>query len=175
MINSALTYVYYCFKQFFIVCKCTNLKFVCYEKYLVCFIILFWVHVKRMFDSIILLFKAWKTMFFGAVQSATIETNGSLIIKAYTKWSSDFENNFYHQTLPNRTSNSKQRPMFWQMQELLFSWIGIGNGQIVIYDNVNNTFWVFKFNLENIFNNPLRRATLNFQQGVYKVPIVFCC
>jgi hypothetical protein len=33
-----------------------------------------------------------------------------------------------------------------------------GNGQIVIteYDNVNNTIsGTFKFNLENVFNNPL--------------------
>jgi hypothetical protein len=55
------------------------------------------------------------------------------------------------------------------------SGIGIGNGQIVTeYDTVNNTIsGTFKFNLENIFNNPLGGATLNFNrcflQGAY------CC
>jgi hypothetical protein len=36
------------------------------------------------------------------------------------------------------------------------------NGQIVIteYDTVKYYFWNFKFNLENIFNNPLGGATL---------------
>ena len=52
---------------------------------------------------------------------------------------------------------------------------GIGDGQIEIteYDVVNNTVsGTFKFNAENIYNNPLAGAVLNFQQGVfYKVPI----
>jgi hypothetical protein len=52
---------------------------------------------------------------------------------------------------------------------------GIGNGQIVIteYDDLNKTVsGTFKFNLENVFNDPLTGAMLNFQQGVfYKVPV----
>ncbi len=53
---------------------------------------------------------------------------------------------------------------------------GIGNGEIVIteYDAAAKTIsGTFKFNLENIEDNPLAGPTLNFQQGLfYKVPIV---
>jgi hypothetical protein len=52
---------------------------------------------------------------------------------------------------------------------------GIGDGQIIItdYDAIENTVsGSFKFNAENIYNNPLAGAVLNFQQGIfYKVPI----
>ncbi len=52
---------------------------------------------------------------------------------------------------------------------------GIGEGQIVIeeYDAVNNTVsGTFKFNAENIYNNPLVGPVLNFQYGhFYKIPI----
>ena len=52
---------------------------------------------------------------------------------------------------------------------------GIGDGQIKIteYDDINNTVsGTFKFNAENIYNNPLAGPVLNFQQGVfYKIPI----
>jgi hypothetical protein len=54
------------------------------------------------------------------------------------------------------------------------SGIGIGNGQIVIteYDNVNNTIsGTLKFNLENIFNNPLS-GVISTRCFFYKVPIV---
>lgn len=51
----------------------------------------------------------------------------------------------------------------------------VGNGQIVIteYDTVNNTITgTFKFNAENIYNDPLAGSMLNFQQGVfYKVTV----
>ncbi|HQE34066.1 MAG TPA: DUF6252 family protein [Flavobacterium alvei] len=53
--------------------------------------------------------------------------------------------------------------------------IGIGEGQIVIeeYDAVNNTVTgTFKFNAENIYNNPLAGPILNFQYGhFYKIPV----
>jgi hypothetical protein len=53
---------------------------------------------------------------------------------------------------------------------------GIGEGQIVItdYDEANKTVsGTFRFNAENIYNNPLAGSLLNFQQGVfYKVPIM---
>jgi hypothetical protein len=43
---------------------------------------------------------------------------------------------------------------------------------ITEYDNVNNTIsGTFKFNLENIFNNPLGGATFP-TRCFYKVPIV---
>lgn len=52
---------------------------------------------------------------------------------------------------------------------------GIGNGQIIItdYDDVNKTVTgTFKFNAENIYNNPLVEPILNFQYGnFYKVPV----
>jgi len=52
---------------------------------------------------------------------------------------------------------------------------GIGEGQIVIeeYDVVNNTVTgTFKFNAENINNNPLAGPILNFQYGhFYKILI----
>jgi hypothetical protein len=45
---------------------------------------------------------------------------------------------------------------------------------ITEYDTVNNTIsGTFKFNLENIFNNPLSGA-LNFQQGVF-LQGAYCC
>jgi hypothetical protein len=121
-------------------------------------------------------------VFWRAVQSqATVEANGSLIIKAYTgnevvtlKTTSTTG-----QTYPIGTSTSKTATYVLTDAAgvLTFSsGTGIGNGQIVIteYDNVNNTIsGTFKFNLQNVFNNPLAGATLNFQQGVfYKVPIV---
>jgi len=121
-------------------------------------------------------------VFWRAIQSqATIEANGSLVIKAYTgnevvtlKTTSTTV-----QTYPIGTSTSKTATYVLTDANgvLTFSsGIGIGNGQIVIteYDSVNNTVsGTFKFNLENVFNNPLAGATLNFQQGVfYKVPIV---
>lgn len=53
---------------------------------------------------------------------------------------------------------------------------GIGEGEIVIeeYDAVNKTVsGTFKFNAENIYNNPLAGPLLNFQYGrFYKVPVV---
>ena len=53
--------------------------------------------------------------------------------------------------------------------------IDIGDGQIVIkeYDEVNATVsGTFKFNAENVYNNPFAGSVLNFQQGVfYKVPV----
>jgi hypothetical protein len=121
-------------------------------------------------------------VFWRAVQSqATIEANGSLIIKAYTgnevvtlKTTSTTV-----QVYPIGTSTSKTATYVLTNTSgvLTFSsGIRIGNGQIVVteYDNVNNTIsGTFKFNLQNVFNNPLAGPALNFQQGVfYKVPIV---
>ena len=53
---------------------------------------------------------------------------------------------------------------------------GIGEGQIVIeeYDAVKNTVsGTFKFNAENIYDNPLAGPILNFQYGrFYKIPVM---
>lgn len=52
---------------------------------------------------------------------------------------------------------------------------GVGQGQIVIteYDTLNKTIsGTFKFNAENVNNNPLVGPVLNFQYGVfYKIPV----
>ena len=52
---------------------------------------------------------------------------------------------------------------------------GVGQGQIVIteYDTLNKTVsGTFKFNAENVDNNPLAGPVLNFQYGVfYKIPV----
>jgi hypothetical protein len=121
-------------------------------------------------------------VFWRAIQSqATIEANGSLTIKGFT--SNEVitlkTTSTTLQTYPVGTSESKTATYVLTdaAGELTFSsGTGIGNGQIVIteYDNVNNTIsGTFKFNIENVFNNPLAGATLNFQQGVfYKVPII---
>ncbi|MBX9888743.1 MAG: hypothetical protein K2Y30_12510 [Flavobacteriaceae bacterium] len=120
-------------------------------------------------------------IFWRAIQSeGTIAANGSLIIKAYTaneivtlKTTSTTV-----QVYPIGTSDSKTATYVLTNTagDLTFSsGIDIGNGQIEIteYDDANNTVsGTFKFNLENVFNNPLGGSTLNFQQGVfYKVPI----
>jgi hypothetical protein len=121
-------------------------------------------------------------VFWRAVQStATIASSGALTINAYTgneiitlKTTSTTL-----QTYPLGTSNSKTATYIIKdgNGSITFSTgIGIGDGQIVIteYDNVNNTVsGTFKFNLENVFDNPLAGPTLNFQYGVfYKVPII---
>jgi hypothetical protein len=53
---------------------------------------------------------------------------------------------------------------------------GIGEGRIVIteYDVANSTVTgTFKFNAENVYNNPLTSPILNFQYGhFYKIPVV---
>ena len=121
-------------------------------------------------------------VFWRAIQSqATIDANGAVVVKAYTsnevvtlKMTSTTA-----QVYPIGTSDSKTATYVLTDASgtLTFtSGTGIGNGQIVIteYDAVNNTIsGTFKFNLENVNNNPLGGTTLNFQQGVfYKVPIV---
>ena len=120
-------------------------------------------------------------VFWRALQSeATLGADGSLVIKAYTsnevvtlKMTSTTA-----QVYPIGTSDSKTATYVLTNAagNLTFSsGIDMGNGQIEIteYDNLNNTIsGTFKFNLENVFNNPLAGATLNFQQGVfYKVPV----
>lgn len=53
---------------------------------------------------------------------------------------------------------------------------GIGEGEIVIeeYDAINKTVsGTFKFNAENIYDNPLAGPILNFQYGrFYKIPVM---
>jgi len=128
-------------------------------------------------------FQAMKdNVFWRAVQStATIAPGGILTIDAYTvnekvtlKTGSAISQTY---PLGTGTSNTATYVLTDAKVSITFSTgNGIGNGEIVIteYDAVNNTVsGTFKFNLENIFDNPLVGPTLNFQQGVfYKVPVI---
>ena len=120
-------------------------------------------------------------VFWRAVYSkATIATNGSLEISAFsgtevitlTTVSKTPQTYF----LGTSNSNTAKYVLTDPSGKITFSTgFGIGNGEIVIeeYDAVNNTVTgTFKFNAENIYNNPLVGPTLNFQYGhFYKTPI----
>jgi hypothetical protein len=120
-------------------------------------------------------------VFWRAVESkATLATNGSLLIEAYTR----------NETLTFKLASTAKKNYFLGIDNvntvnyvlsdpsglITFSTgFGIGDGQITIteYDAVNNTVsGTFKFNAENTYNNPLAGPVVNFQQGVfYKVPV----
>ncbi|SDV99921.1 DUF6252 family protein [Flavobacterium degerlachei] len=120
-------------------------------------------------------------VFWRAIESkATLNSNGSLVIEAYSgnevitlKTTSMVE-----QLYPLGTSTSKTASYVLTDSNgttTFTTGTGIGDGQIIItdYDAIENTVsGSFKFNAENIYNNPLAGAVLNFQQGIfYKVPI----
>jgi hypothetical protein len=121
-------------------------------------------------------------VFWRAVDAkASLGSGGSLIIEAYTRNEilTLKTTSATAQTYPLGTSTSKMATYVLKDANgtITFSTgIGIGNGEIVIeeYDAVNNTVTgTFKFNAENIFNNPLAGPFLNFQHGhFYKTPIV---
>ena len=120
-------------------------------------------------------------VFWRAVDAkASIGSGGSLIIEAYTR----------NEVVTLKTTAANPGTYFLGMSDLntasyvlkeatgaitFSTGIDIGNGEIVIeeYDAVNNTVTgIFKFNAENIYNNPLVGPSLNFQYGhFYKVPI----
>jgi hypothetical protein len=120
-------------------------------------------------------------VFWRAVDSkAILAANGSLTIEAYTRNEKVTlkTTSTTAQTYPLGTSTSKTATYVITDANgtITFSTgIGIGDGQIVIeeYDAVNKTVsGTFKFNAENINNNPLVGPILNFQYGVfYKVPV----
>jgi hypothetical protein len=120
-------------------------------------------------------------VFWRAVDSkAILATNGSLTIEAYTKNEKLTlkTTSTTAQTYPLGTSTSKMATYVLTDANgtLTFSTgIGIGNGEIVIeeYDAVNKTVTgTFKFNAENIYDNPLAGPILNYQYGrFYKVPV----
>lgn len=120
-------------------------------------------------------------VFWRAVEvKASLNPNGSLIIEAYTgnevvtlKTTSATPQVY---VLGTSTSKMATYVLSGDSGIITFSTgIGIGDGQIVIteYDVVNHTVsGTFKFNLNNIYSNPLVGPTLNFQKGVfYKVPV----
>jgi hypothetical protein len=120
-------------------------------------------------------------VFWRAVDTkAIIAANGSLSIEAYTR--NEKVTLKTTSTLPQTyilgTSTSKMASYVLTDANgtITFSTgTGIGDGEIVIeeYDAVNKTVTgTFKFNAENISNNPLAGPILNFQYGrFYKVPI----
>jgi hypothetical protein len=120
-------------------------------------------------------------VFWRAVEAkAFLMTNGSLTIEAYTKNEKLTlkTTSTTAQTYPLGTSTSKMATYVLTNagETITYSTgIGIGNGEIIIeeYDAVNNTVTgTFKFNAENINNNPLAGPILNFQYGrFYKIPI----
>jgi hypothetical protein len=122
------------------------------------------------------------SVFWRAVDAkGSIGSGGSLIIEAYTK----------DEVVTLKTSAPNPGTYFLGTSNLnIASYVlkdasgtitfstgfGIGEGQIVIeeYDAVNNTVTgTFKFNAENINNNPLAGPILNFQYcHFYKIPVV---
>ncbi|MDD5152349.1 MAG: DUF6252 family protein [Flavobacterium sp.] len=121
-------------------------------------------------------------VFWRAVQSnATIETDGSLTIEAYTsnekvtlKTTSTAKTTYF---LGTSTSKTATYTLTDATGTVTFATgFGIGDGQIIIteYDALNKTIsGTFKFNAKNTSNNPLYGPTLNFQYGIfYKVPII---
>ncbi|HEY4618713.1 MAG TPA: DUF6252 family protein [Flavobacterium sp.] len=120
-------------------------------------------------------------VFWRAIESkASLDPSGSLVIEAYSgsevitlKTTSTAA-----QTYVLGTSTSKTATYVRTGSDGTITFAtgtGIGDGQISIteYDPENNTVTgTFKFNAENIDNNPSVGSVLNFQQGVfYKVPI----
>lgn len=120
-------------------------------------------------------------VFWRAVDSkALLAADGSLIIEAYTRNEKVTlkTTSTIAQTYPLGTSTSNMATYVLTKTNgtITFSTgIGIGNGEIAIteYDAVNKTVsGTFKFNAENVDNNPLAGPILNFQYGVfYKVPV----
>ena len=120
-------------------------------------------------------------VFWKAIDTkAILEANGSLSIEGFTR----------NEKLTLRTSSTIPQTYFLGTSTLktatyvltdtngtitFSTGFGIGDGQIVIteYDEVNKTVsGTFKFNAENVSNNPLAGPVLNFQYGhFYKVPV----
>ncbi|TDD94569.1 DUF6252 family protein [Flavobacterium cellulosilyticum] len=120
-------------------------------------------------------------VFWRAVDAkAFLSKSGSLSIEAYTrnekvtlKTTSTILQTYI---LGTSTSNMATYVLTDSSGTITFATgTGRGSGQIVIdeYDTVNKTVTgTFKFNAENVFNNPLAGPILNFQYGhFYKVPV----
>ena len=120
-------------------------------------------------------------VFWRAVQTrATLASNGSLTIEGYTRnetmtlKTTSVKLDSY--TLGTSNSNTATYVLTDASGTITFSTgTNIGNGEIVLeeYDAVNKTVTgTFKFNAENIKNNPLAGPLMNFQYGrFYKVPV----
>ncbi len=111
---------------------------------------------------------------------ATLSSSRVLTIKAYTrneivtlKTSTNAVNTY---ALGTGISNIASYEINNKMDKIIFSTgIDYGDGEIVItnYDAVNKTVsGTFKFNVDNIGNNPLYGSSINFQNGFfYQIPI----
>lgn len=120
-------------------------------------------------------------VFWRAVDSkAILATNGSLSIEGYTRNEKLLlkTTSTTPQTYPLGTSTSKMATYILTSDNGTITFStgnGIGDGEIVIeeYDAINKTVTgTFKFNAENVNNNPLGGPVLNFQYGhFYKVPV----
>jgi hypothetical protein len=120
-------------------------------------------------------------VFWRAIDAkATLAADGSLTIDGYTRNEKltlkTVSKNPQTYFLGTSNSNTVTYVLTDAGSTITFATgFGIGEGQIVIeeYDAVNNTVTgTFKFNAENINNNPLAGPILNFQYGhFYKIPI----
>lgn len=118
-----------------------------------------------------------------AVQSrATVYSGGKLVIETYTatevvtlKNNSTAVGVYTIGTNANTTATYVYTDPSTKESITFSSGFEVGNGQIEIteYDAIGQTIsGTFKFNLENIFDDPLAGPTLNYQYGVfYKVPV----
>jgi hypothetical protein len=121
-------------------------------------------------------------VFWRAIKyKATLAVDGSLTIEGYTSnekltliTTATMAQNY---PLGTSASNSATYVLTEATKIVTFATgTGIGEGQLVItdYDVVNKTVTgTFKFNAENIYDNPLAGSILNFQRGLfYKIPVV---
>ena len=119
-------------------------------------------------------------VFWRAVDSKAILTNGSLSIEAFTRnekvtLKTNSKNPGTYILGINNLNTATYVLEDASPKIIFMTGIGIGDGEIVIekYDEVNKTVTgTFKFNAVNVANNPLAGPLLNFQYGkFYKVPV----
>jgi len=112
---------------------------------------------------------------------AELETNGSLTIIGLTQYE------IVTLKVPSTneatyilgTSTNKQAAYVYEKDDVVLNYstgIGMGDGQIIIeeYDEAKMTITgSFRFNAENVDDNPLGGEILNYREGVfYKVPVI---
>ena len=120
-------------------------------------------------------------VFWRAVNyKTTLSGNGVLLIEAYTrneivtlKTSSNAVDTYELGISNSNTATYKVTDN--KIATTFSTGIGFGDGEIVIteYDALNRTVsGTFKFNVDNVDNNPLYGSSINFQNGFfYKIPL----
>ena len=112
--------------------------------------------------------------------NATVSTSGIVTLNAYTR--NEIVTLKTASTTPNTydlgISNSNTATYKVTDNKIVTTFStgsGFGDGEIVIteYDFLNRTIsGTFKFNVDNVDNNPLYGASVNFQNGFfYKIPL----